>query len=76
MGLKKLDRGYCKRHVKSFVCPYHLKQLKNNSVFSILPDKKPDENLCSTHISMTKNEGYIDMEKIKMYKKELLNIKT
>jgi hypothetical protein len=48
-GFKRTrQRGYCKRHVKGFICPYHLKQLKNSSTISILPDKKPDENLSDT----------------------------
>lgn len=56
-GFKRTrHRGYCKRHVKGLVCPYHLKLLKNNSNISVLPDKKPDKKICKTLISTTINE--------------------
>lgn len=74
-GFKRTrHRGYCKRHIKGFVCPYHLKQFKNNCN-KLIPDEKPDKILCGTYISTTKNEEYVNMEKINLYKKDLLNIK-
>ena len=75
-GFKRTrQRGHCKRTVKGFVCPYHLKQIKNNSSISELPDELPDEKLYGKHIFTTKNEDYIDIEKRKTCKKDLFNIK-
>lgn len=61
-GFKRTrQRGYCKRVVKGFICPYHLKMLKNNNIISTMPDKKPDEFLYGTY-NFSK-----DISKIKIY---------
>jgi hypothetical protein len=75
-GFKRTrQRGYCKRTVKGFVCPYHLKQIKNNSKISILPDELPDENLYGKHIFTNEKEDYINIEKRNISKTILSNIK-
>ena len=75
-GFKRTrERGYCKRTVKGFVCPYHLKQIKNNCKFSALPDEKPDEELYGKHVFTNIKEDYIDIEKKVINKKLLSNIK-
>jgi hypothetical protein len=59
-------RGYCKRHVKGFACPYHQKSLKKISNSSILPDEMPDKKLSGTH-----NISTDIIEKIETYYEEI-----
>lgn len=55
-GFKRTrKRGYCKRHVKGYICTHHLKQLKNNCSISLLPNELPDEILYGKDI---KNETF------------------
>lgn len=75
-GFKRTrQRGTCKRTVKGFVCPYHLKQIKNQFNLSLLPDNLPDDKLYGKYIFTNKKEDYINIEKRNISKTILINIK-